>query len=209
MINILLVDDHTIVLEGLKKIVEFEKDISVPWTARNATDALNIVSTRSPDVIVLDISMEGRSGLDIIKDIKSIRPETRIIMLSMYQEERFALKAFKLGASGYLTKEMASKEIIQAIRKVYAGGKYVSERFAEKLVEELQRPDDKKPHEMLSAREFEVLMLLASGKTITDIAKDLSISDRTVSTYRRRILEKMHMKNNAELIRYVIDAGLA
>ena len=208
MIKVLIVDDHTILLEGLKRIIEFEKDIAVPWTAKNATEALKIISTQKMDVIILDITMEGRSGLDIIKDIKNIRPEVSIIILSMHQEERFAVRAFKSGAVGYLTKEMASEEIILAIRKVYSGGKYVSRRFAEKLIDELQQPKNKMIHENLSGREFEVMMLIASGKSITEIAQELSLSDRTISTYRRRILEKMHMNNSAELIRYALTAGL-
>ncbi|MDP4282619.1 MAG: response regulator transcription factor [Bacteroidota bacterium] len=208
MIKVLIVDDHAIVLEGLKRIIEFEKDISVPWMARNANETLKIVSTQKPDVIILDISMEGRSGLDIIKDIKTALPEVKIIMLSMYQEERFAVRSFKLGAAGYLTKEMASEEIIYAIRKVYAGGKYISQRFAEKLIDEINQPHEKQPHESLSEREYEVLVYLASGKSISVIAKDLSLSDRTVSTYRHRILEKMNLKNTAELIRYAVNAKL-
>jgi two-component system, NarL family, invasion response regulator UvrY len=208
MIKVMIVDDHAIVREGLKKIIEFEKDINVPWIAKNAAEALKFVSTQKMDVVILDISMPGRSGLDIIKDIKTIRPEVAIIMLSMYQEERFAVRAFKSGAAGYLTKEMASEEIINAIRKVNAGGKFISQRFAEKLVDEMNQPAERQPHENLSGREYEVMMLIAAGKSITEIAHDLAISDRTVSTYRKRILEKMNLKNSAELIRYTISTGL-
>ena len=207
MIEILVVDDHAIVREGLVRIIDFEKDMVVVGKAKDASEAIRIISERKMDVVILDISMPGRSGLDIIKDLNKILPGIRIIMLSMYQEERFAVRAFKAGASGYLTKEMAPEEIVNAIRKVYSGGKYISSRFAEKLVDELNDPSELLPHERLSEREFEVMCLIASGKTITEIAKELSLSNRTVSTYRSRILEKMKMENNAEITHYAIENG--
>ncbi len=207
MIEILIVDDHAIVREGLSRIIEFETDMVVTGIAKNSSEAINIISSHRLDVIVLDISMPGRSGLDVIKDIIIIQPKIRIIMLSMYQEERFAVRAFKAGASGYLTKEMASEEIVNAIRKVNSGGKYVSQRFAEKLVEELSAPSALLPHERLSDREFEVMTMMVSGKTISAIAQELSLSNHTVSTYRKRILEKMNLKSNAEIIFYAIEYG--
>jgi DNA-binding NarL/FixJ family response regulator len=208
MIKVLIVDDHQVLLDGLKRIIEFERDIVVPFTARNATEALKIATREPVDIVILDISMEGRSGLDIIPDLRSLRPNAGIIMLSMFHEERFAVRAFRLGAAGYLTKEMAAEEIIQAIRKVHEGGKYISAKFADHLVDELLNPADKKPHELLSEREFDVLLMIAAGKSVTNIARELSLSDRTVSTYRRRILEKMQMTSSAELIRYALGNGL-
>lgn len=207
MIEVLIADDHTIVREGLVRIIGFEKDMVVVGQAKDASEALLILSKRKMDVVVLDISMPGRSGLDIIKDLLKIQPSIRIIILSMHQEERFAVRAFKAGASGYLTKEMAPEEIVNAIRKVHSGGKYISSRFAEKLVDELNKPSELLPHERLSDREFEVMCLIACGKTITAIAEELSLSDRTVSTYHRRILEKMKLKNNAEITHYAIENG--
>lgn len=207
MIEIFIVDDHAIVREGLGRIIEYEKDMSVVGTAQDSAQALKMIATLKMDVIILDISMPGRSGLDIIKDIKSIRPGVRIIILSMYQEERFAIRSFKAGASGYLTKEMATDEIVNAIRKVSAGGKYISARFAETLVNEMSAPSELLPHERLSDREFEVMCMLASGKTVNAIAEELFLSDHTVSTYRRRILDKMNLKNNADLIHYAIEYG--
>jgi DNA-binding NarL/FixJ family response regulator len=207
MIEVLIVDDHAIVREGLSKIIEFEKDMVVKGMAHDSAEAIRIISSQKLDVVVLDISMPGRSGLDVIRDIKNIQPGIRIIMLSMYQEERFAVRAFKAGASGYLTKEMATEEIVNAIRKVYGGGKYISARFAETLVNEMSSPSELLPHERLSDREFEVMCMIASGKTVNAIAVELFLSDHTVSTYRRRILEKMNLKNNAEIIHYAIEYG--
>lgn len=207
MIEVLIVDDHAIVREGLTKIIEFEKDMVVMGMANDSSEAIHQVSTHKMDVVVLDISMPGRSGLDVIKDIKNIQPGVKIIILSMYQEERFAVRAFKAGASGYLTKEMATEEIVNAIRKVSSGGKYISARFAETLVNEMSAPSELLPHERLSDREFEVMCMIASGKTVNAIAEELFLSDHTVSTYRRRILEKMNMKNNAEIIHYAIENG--
>lgn len=175
--------------------------------AANASEVIHSVSTRKVDVLVLDISMPGRSGLDIIRDVKSIQPGLKIIMLSMFHEERYAVRAFKAGASGYLTKEMATEEIVNAIRKVHTGGKYISARFAETLVSELSSPSDVQPHERLSDREFEVMCMIASGKSISEISRELCLSDHTVSTYRRRILDTMNLKSNADLIYYAIENG--
>ncbi|HNY01337.1 MAG TPA: response regulator transcription factor [Bacteroidales bacterium] len=207
MIEIFIVDDHAIVREGLAKLIDFEKDIKVVGMASDSAQALKMITNQKMDVIILDISMPGRSGLDIIKDIKTARPGVYIIILSMYQEERFAIRAFKSGASGYITKDMATEEIVNAIRKVQSGGKYISARFAETLVNEMSSPSELLPHERLSDREFEVMCMLASGKTVSTIAKELFLSDHTISTYRRRILDKMNLKNNADLIHYAVDHG--
>jgi len=208
MINILIVDDHAIVREGLNTILRLEKGLSVVGMAKNAAEALKVVSSEKVNVIVLDISLPGRNGLEIIKEVKRIKPLIKIIMLSIYPEDRFAIRAFKAGASGYLTKEMAPEMIVEAIRKVSAGGKYITPSVAEKLADELNELSEKTPHERLSDREFDVMCMIGSGNSLIDIAEKLDISDRTVSTYRTRILKKMNLKNNSEIIHYVLDNGL-
>jgi two-component system, NarL family, invasion response regulator UvrY len=208
MIQILIVDDHAVVRMGLAKIIEFNRDFSVTAQAGSAEEAINILMTKKFDVVILDISLPGRSGIDIIKDVLSLQPRIKIIILSMYKEKQFAARAFKAGAAGYLTKEMAPDEIVNAINKVWTGGKYISAEFATILLDEMIEPSEDLPHESLSNRELEVLRLIASGKSLTSIASDLSLSDRTVSTYRTRILEKMGMKNNAEIIHYAIKHNL-
>lgn len=208
MIQILIVDDHAVVRMGLAKIIEFNNDLKVTAQAGSAEEALKILLSAKFDVVVLDISLPGRSGLDIIKDILAIHPRVKIIMLSMYKEMQFAVRAFKAGASGYLTKEMAPDEIGKAIKKVSAGGKYISGEFAAVLLDELVDPTYNLAHEQLSNRELEVMLLIARGKSLTDIAAGLSLSDRTISTYRSRILEKMEFKNNADIIHYCINHHL-
>ncbi|MEI8004662.1 MAG: response regulator transcription factor [Bacteroidota bacterium] len=208
MIEILIVDDHAIVREGLQAILKLEEGISVVGMAKNAAEALKVVTSHKVDVIILDISLPGRNGLEIIKEVKKVQPNVRIIMLSVYPEDRCAIRAFKAGASGYLTKEMAPEMIVEAIRKVSSGGKYITPAIAEKLADELNELNDKTPHERLSDREFDVMCMVGSGKSLIEIAEKLGISDRTVSTYRTRILKKMNLKNNSEIIHYVIDNGL-
>ncbi len=208
MINILIVDDHRIVREGLKKIIQLETDMIVAGQAKDAGEAIRLMSTTDIDLVVLDIALPGKSGLEVIKDLKALKPSVRIIMLSMYPEERFAIKALKAGASGYLTKETAPEELINAIRVVNSGHNYITAFIAERIVTELQDPVEKAPHERLSSREFEVMCLIGSGKTIKEIAELLCLSDRTVSTYRARVLQKMGFKNNAMLMHYVLENWL-
>jgi two-component system invasion response regulator UvrY len=208
MINVLIVDDHSIVREGLCKIIQLESDIEVAGIAKDAAEAIKALMKSKVDVVILDISMPGLSGLDAIKDLKKIQPSVKILMLSMYPEERFAIRALKAGASGYLTKETAPEEIISAVRKVCSGHKYITPLMAEKIVTELQHPNENELYERLSSREFEVMCLIGSGKTINEIANFLSISNSTVSTYRTRIMEKMNFTNNAMIMHYVIDNGL-
>src|SRR4029453_3664945 len=160
------------------------------------------------DVVVLDLSLKQRSGLDLLKDLKKVRPRLPVLILSMHSEEQYARRAFKAGASGYVTKDCSRAELLEAIQKVIAGSKYVSPALAEKLVVDLERGTDGPPHEVLSDREFEVFRLIASGKTVGEIAEILSLSDKTISTYRARILEKMGMKTNAELTHYAIQNKL-
>ncbi len=208
MIRILIVDDHAVVRMGLIKIIEINQDLKVTGQADSAEEALKLLMNNKFDVVLLDISLPGRSGLDIIRDILAIQPRVRIIILSMYKEKLFAIRSFRAGASGYLTKEMVPEEIGQAILKVSAGGKYISAEFAAILLDELVEPDNQLPHEQLSNRELEVLRLIARGRSLSEIAASLSLSDRTVSTYRARILEKMNMKNNADIIHYSIKNNL-
>ncbi len=208
MIKILIADDHRIVREGLKQILAETQDMVVSAEASNVQEVLNKVASDDYDVLLLDISMPGRSGLDILKQLKSERPRLSVLVLSMYSEEQYALRALRAGASGYMTKESAPDELIEAIRKVSTGRKYISPAVAEKLAVSIESSDERPPQETLSDREFQVMCMIASGKTVKAIADELALSIKTVSTYRARILEKMRMKNNAELTHYAIQNKL-
>jgi two-component system, NarL family, invasion response regulator UvrY len=208
MINILIADDHAIVREGLKRILADVPDMHVAGEASNGSEALDLVRKNKWDIVLLDISMPGRNGLDVLKLIKDEHPKLPVLMLSIYPEDQYAVRVLKAGASGYLTKESAPSQLVAAIRKVAQGGNYISQALAEKLVAGLQTNTDKNLHESLSDREFEILRLIASGKTLSQIAEQLLLSIKTVSTYRSRILEKMQMQNNAELTNYAIKNGL-
>ena len=212
MIKLFIADDHTIVREGLKQIVADTPDIIVADEASSGHEVLGKVSKMCENdysVIVLDIAMPGINGLDVLKQIRSQRPGLPVLILSMHPEEQYAVRALRAGASGYLTKESASDELIEAIRKISAGRKYVTSSLAEKLALELKIDAEKPIHDFLSDREYQVMCMIASGKTIKEIADQLFLSVKTISTYRYRILEKMNMKNNAELMHYVIKRGLA
>ena len=207
--RVLIVDDHAVVRRGLEQIlVDSLKEIVV-GEAANAEDAIRLVDGQEWDVVVLDISMPGRSGLDALKEIKKIRPNLPVLILSIHPEDEFATRVLRAGASGYMTKETAPDELVNAINKVVAGGKYVSAALAEKLASDLEKDlGGAPPHKRLSDREYEVLLLIASGHTISEIAEDLSLSVKTISTYRARILEKTDLKGNADLVRYAITHGL-
>ena len=209
MIKVLTADDHAIVRSGLKQILdETGGEIQVEGEAANGREVLEKIQAQDWDVLVLDITMPGRSGLDILKDIRQLKPRLPILILSMHAEEQFATRMLKAGASGYLNKESAPEELVKAIRKVCEGGKYVSPAQAERMVTELTSDTGKAPHELLSDREYEILCLIASGKTATQIAKQLCLSVKTVSTYRSRILDKMKLETNAQLTHYAIKGGL-
>ena len=208
MIRIIIVDDHTVVRRGLKQILSEESDMSVVGEAHTAQEMLELVRKQQCDVIVADISMPGRSGLDVLKELKQDRPKLPVLVLSMHPEDQYAVRALKLGASGYMTKESAPEELVKAIRKVVSGGRYVSPSLAEKLALDLAVDTDRSPHETLSEREHQVFTMIARGKTVKEIADELALSVKTISTYRTRILEKMAMKNNAELIHYAISNRL-
>jgi DNA-binding NarL/FixJ family response regulator len=208
MIRILIADDHAIVRKGLKEILADTPDISVKGEASNGREALAKISEQAYDVVVLDIAMPGSSGLETLQQIKAEKPELPVLILSMYAEEQYAVRALKVGASGYLTKKTAPEELISAIRKVHQGGKYVTLALAERLASLLDADSGKLAHENLSDREYEVMIRIAQGKRLKEIAGDLFISEKTVSTYRTRILEKMQVDSNAELTRYAVDHHL-
>jgi two-component system invasion response regulator UvrY len=208
MIKILIADDHAIVREGLKQILSESPDLVVVAEASTGQEVLEKIGKNDLDLVVLDIAMPGRGGLDILKEIKSQRPRLSVLMLSMYPEEQYAVRVLKSGASGYLTKESAPAELVKAIRQISQGKKYISPSLAEKLAIDLEISPDRPPHETLSDREYQVMCMIASGKTLREIADGLSLSIKTISTYRSRILEKMNMKTNAELTHYAIKNKL-
>jgi DNA-binding NarL/FixJ family response regulator len=204
----LIADDHAIVREGLKQILSESSDLVVVDEASTGQEVLEKINKNDLDLVVLDIAMPGRGGLDILKEIKTQKPRLPVLMLSMYPEEQYAVRVLKSGASGYLTKESAPGELVKAIRQISQGKKYISPTLAEKLAIDLEISPDRLPHETLSDREYQVMCMIASGKTLKEIADELSLSIKTISTYRSRILEKMHMKTNAELTHYAIKNRL-
>lgn len=193
---------------GLKQILADEFRKAGFGEARNAQEALNLVWKENWDVVVLDMSMPGRSGLDVLREIKRSKPKLPVLVLSMHPENQFAVRVLKQGASGYMTKESAPDELVGAIKKVLAGGRYVSTSLAEKLASYVSTDTQKPPQELLSDREFQVLRLIASGKIVSEIAQELALSVKTISTYRTRILEKMGLRNNAELMHYAMQHRL-
>lgn len=208
MIKIFIADDHSLIREGIKNLISSESDIKIIGESSNPHEVLEQLKKLKPDVIVLDISMPGKSGLDLLKEIKIQLPEIKVLMMSMLPEEQFAKRTLKAGASGYITKTSLPEEFIIAIRRVASGRKYVSQNLAEQLAEDLDENVEKKPYELLSDREFQILKMIASGKSQTDIADELAISVSTVNTYRSRILEKLKLKSNSELIRYAFQNNL-
>ena len=208
MLRILIADDHAIVRQGLKQIVTETRDMIVAGEASNGQELLSKIKEDDYDVVVLDITMPKRNGMDVLRQLRAERPRLPVLMLSMHPEEQYALRALKAGASGYLTKESAPDELVVAVRKVAGGGKYISSSLAEKLAFELEAGRGQALHETLSDREYQVLCLIATGKTVTEIGRQLALSEKTISTYRSRILEKMKMKNNAELTYYAIKNQL-
>jgi two-component system, NarL family, invasion response regulator UvrY len=207
MINILIADDHELIREGLKKILKKESDMEILGEASNAQEVFELVKNRKLSIVLLDISMPGPSGLDVLTHLKQDHPKLPVLILSMHPEDRFAVRALKAGAAGYVTKDSAVAELVNAIRKVVGGSKYVSPYLAEKLADDLEQ-SEKPPHETLSDREFQVMRLIAMGRKTSDIAEELSLSISTVNTYRTRILEKMKMETNVDLTRYAIENHL-
>jgi two-component system invasion response regulator UvrY len=208
MIRALIADDHAVVRQGLKQILGDTPEMVVAGEATTGQEVLDKVRAETWDVVVLDISMPDRSGLDVLKQLRSERPKLPVLVLSMHSEDQYAVRVLKAGASGYLTKDSAPDELVKAIRKVVSGGTYVSSFLAEKLAFEIGTDSSRLPHETLSDREFQVLRLIAAGKSVTEIAAELYLSVKTVSTYRARILEKMNLGTNAELIHYAMQNHL-
>jgi DNA-binding NarL/FixJ family response regulator len=206
--RVLIVDDHAVFRRGLKETLAEAFSRVTFGEAKTAQEAVEHVRRQDWDVVILDISMPGKSGLDILDDLKHLRPKLPVLLLSMHPEQQFARRALKSGAAGYLTKDSVTEELKEAVKKIVGGGRYVSATLAETLAVDLRQGADTPLHELLSDREFQVLRMIASGKTIKDIAEDLSLSVKTVSTYRARILEKTSMKTNAELIRYALQTRL-
>lgn len=208
MIRVLIADDHTIVREGLKQILADNPFIEVIGEASSGTEVIRKINEKDFDVVVLDISMPGQNGLDTLKQIKYMKPAISVLILSMHPEEQYAIRSIKAGASGYLTKDSASEELITAIQRVSEGRRYITSSLAEKLASALTVDTKKMPHENLSDREYQVLCLIASGQTVTQISKLLSLSIKTVSTYRSRLLTKMNMENNSQITHYAIKHNL-
>jgi len=206
--RILIVDDHVVVRDGVKRIFEEQPGEVAFGEASTAQEALKLVREEDWDAVVLDISLGARSGLDVLKELKQIRRGLPVLILSMHLEEQYARRAFRAGAAGYITKDSSRTELGKAIDKVITGGWYVSPTLGEKLAFDMVRGTDRPRHEALSNREFEVVRLIALGKTVSEIAELLSLSDKTISTYRARILEKMSMKTNAEITHYAIKNRL-
>ncbi len=208
MMKILIADDHAIVRKGLVQILQEEFPLAKITEVTNGNEALDTLGKQIWDVILLDISMPGRNGIETLKQIRANGIKTPILMLSMHSEEHYAVRVLKAGASGFLSKLSANEELLIAIHKVLSGRKYITASIAEKLAESIGENDEKPAHENLSDREMQVLQLIASGKTVSEIAEEISLSVNTISTYRARILEKINLQNNAELTRYAIDNKL-
>lgn len=207
-VNILIGDDHAIVREGMMRLLKEEFEAINFTEARTGSEVLEKARDHKWSVIIMDITMPGRSGLEILKQLKSEGIEAPVLVLSMYPEDQYAVRVMRAGAAGYLTKDTASEELVNAVKKVLSGRKYISESLAEKLAEDLNGKGDRAIHELMSDREYQVMCLIASGKTVSEIAEELSLSVPTISTYRARILEKLHMKTNAEITRFAIESGL-
>ena len=208
MIRLLIVDDHTIVRHGLRQVVSESADIEVAAEAGSSAEAVRLLRENTYDMVLLDISLPDKNGIETLKQIKRDKPELPVIMLSMHGEDEFGVRALKAGASGYVHKQNAHDQLETAIRQVASGRRYISPDLAEELARSIGESSEKRPHELLSDREFDTLRMLASGKSLTEIAESLSISPKTVSVYRTRLLEKMKLKNNAEIAHYAIKNGL-
>jgi two-component system invasion response regulator UvrY len=208
MIRILIADDHVMFREGLKQILAKQGDMDVADEVGNGNDALEKIREKEYDVLVLDISMPGKSGWDILGTIKEEKPELPVLILSMHPEDQYAIRMLRAGASGYVSKESVPDELITAIRKVVGGGRHISPALAERIAFELDTGAARTPHHSLSNREFQVMCMLASGRTLKEIADELCLSEKTITTYRARILEKMHLRNNVELTHYVLENKL-
>jgi two-component system, NarL family, invasion response regulator UvrY len=208
MARILLVDDHELIRAGLKQLLQAGLGKITVGEARNAQEAMTLLPQQSWDLAITDITLPGRSGLDLLIECKNLRPEMPVLVLSVLSEDEIAVRVLKAGAAGFVHKETSGDELVKAVKKVLAGGKYVSQSLAEKLALQIGNPQTDDPHKKLSDREYLVMTMLASGKTLTQISTILSLSIKTISTYRSRILQKMRLDNNASITRYALKHGL-
>lgn len=209
MVNVVIADDHPFVREGIKKVVNSKTDMEVVGEAENGDELMDILEEKKPDILVLDITMPGRSGLDLLKHLNKLYPDLPVLILSIHSEERYAIRALKAGAYGYLTKTSISEELLKAIRKITTEKrKYITSGVAEQLASQVDVNKDDPLHEELSDREFQVLCMIAKGMKVTDIAEELSLSPQTIHTYRTRIKEKMNLNSNVEMTRYAIEHNL-
>jgi DNA-binding NarL/FixJ family response regulator len=207
-IKVLIADDHAIVREGLKQILADTKDITVAGSAENGHDLIDLARKKDFDVLLLDISMPDKSGIDVLKQIKKEYPKVAVLMLSMHREDQYAIRSLKAGAAGYLNKQSAPAELVNAIRQVASGRKYISPTLAQELANSISEDREAPLHETLSDREYQTLTMIASGKTVSDIAEELALSVKTISMYRARLLQKMKLRHNAELTHYAIKNHL-
>jgi two-component system, NarL family, invasion response regulator UvrY len=208
MIRLMLVDDHAIVREGLKRLIAADAAMVVVAEAETGGEALDKVRALELDVVILDLSLPDRNGFDVLRQMQALRPALPILILSMHAEEEYAVRAFRAGAAGYLTKRSVPSQLMNGVRKVASGGRFVTPELAEHLAFELQRKEGNDPHKLLSEREFQVFLMIAAGKPVRDIAHELNLSVKTVNNYRLSLLRKMGMKSNAELVRYAVVHGL-
>jgi DNA-binding NarL/FixJ family response regulator len=209
VIKILIADDHAIVRRGLRQILCETADLLVAAEVGTPAEVIAALERERFDVVVLDVALPGKSGIELIADVRRLRPEARVLVLTMFSEEQYAIRAIRAGAAGFLTKETAPEKLVEAVRKIAGGGRFISAELAETLASLVAGEAKGKPHELLSDREFEILKLIGSGKTVSQIAEELGLSVKTVSTHRTRILRKMHMKTNAELTHYVVKNDLS
>jgi DNA-binding NarL/FixJ family response regulator len=208
MINVLVVDDHAIFREGIKKVLSATSDIQVVDEAGNGRDALRMMTENSYDVVLLDLAIPEIHGLDVLRAIKIKKQQMPILVLSIYPEEQYAVRVLKEGASGYLTKESVPSDLVRAIRRASQGGRYVSDCLGERLADQVVSDEEKLPHDTLSSKEYQVFQMIANGKSVKEIARDLSLARTTISTYRSRILSKLDLKSNAQLVRYAVEHNL-
>ncbi|MFC7289534.1 response regulator [Herminiimonas glaciei] len=208
MIQILIADDHAIIRDGLKQIISFVSNMAVAGEASNGEEVLQKLRSLQVDVLVLDMSMPGKSGIALIQQINAIKPDLPILVLSMHQESQYAVQAMRAGASGYITKNTASSQLIEGIRKVAEGGTFVSPEISAKLIKQLHKPETDLPHTKLTAREFQIFSMLVEGHSVNDIAKILSLSNKTISTHKAAVLQKMEASTTASLVYYALKHGL-
>lgn len=208
MIEILIADDHPIIREGLKQILKISTNIAIKGEASNGVEVLKLLKNNNYDLILLDLSLPKKNGIEVLKEIRKKYPKLPILILSIHSDEHFIIEALRNGASGYITKDSIPEELILAIKKVYSGQIYINQKVAEKLINNIKLNKGQHPHNLLSPREYQVMIKIGQGKSLKEIAEELSLSVKTISTYRARVLEKMGLKSNAQIIKYVIENDL-